>query len=159
MSNVKKIPDGFHSVTPCLSLKNSNDAINFYQKAFNAQKLYVMPGPDGKGVMHASIKIGDSIIMLGDESPEQGCSSAETLGNSPISLFLYVNNVDDAFKKAIDAGCVETMPVCDMFWGDRCGSLKDPFGYSWMLATHTADLSEAEIQEGAKAFCAAAGKS
>jgi len=154
----KPIPEGFHSVTPCLTVKNSLEAIDFYKKAFGAKQLDVFPGPDGKSTMHATIRIGDSILMLGDERPGQDCRSAESLGSSPVSLFIYVPNADAVFEKAVDAGSEVVMPVDDMFWGDRCGTLKDPFGYSWMIATHTRDLSYEEVQEGAEAFFAAAAK-
>lgn len=154
----KSIPEGFHSVTPCLTLKNSIEAIEFYRKAFGAKQLDVFPGPDGKSTMHATIQIGDSILMMGDERPEQDCRSAESLGASPVSLFIYVPNVDKVFEQALDAGATATMPVDDMFWGDRCGALKDPFGYSWMIATHTRDLTPEEVQEGAQAFFTAAAK-
>jgi len=153
----KSIPEGFHSVTPCLTLKNSLEAIEFYRKAFGAKQLDVFPGPDGHSTMHATIKIGDSIIMMGDERPMQDCRSAESLGASPVSLFIYVPNADAVFEKAIDAGSEVIMPVDDMFWGDRAGTLKDPFGYSWTIATHTRDLSYEEVQQGAQAFFEAAG--
>ena len=149
----------FHAVTPSLTLKNSLKAIEFYKKAFNAKVLGVFPSPDGKGTMHATIQIGDSVLMMGDEQPSQGCSkSAESLGASPVSLFVYVPDVDKAFKQAISAGAEQTMPVADMFWGDRCGALKDPFGYSWMIATHIADLSKDEVRQGAQSFFAGMGK-
>lgn len=152
------IPEGFHAVTPCLMLKDSLRAIEFYKKAFGAEGLDVFPAPDGKGTMHATIRIGDSILMMGDERPEQDCKSAETLGASPISLYIYVPNVDPAFKQAIDAGATEIMSVTDMFWGDRCGTLKDPFGYAWTVATHTRDLTQEKIQQGAQSFFAAVAK-
>ena len=157
-TSVNPIPEGYHSVTPSLSLKDSREAIEFYKKAFNAEVLDLMPGPDGKGTMHATIKIGNSILMMGDENPEQGCQSAESLGASPVSLCIYLPNVDEAFQRAIAAGGTETMPVTDMFWGDRCGSLTDPFGYKWWIGTHTRDLTQKEIQEGALAAYANAGK-
>lgn len=154
----KSIPEGFHSVTPCLTLKNSLEAIEFYKKAFGAKQLDVFPAPDGKSTMHATIKIGDSIIMMGDERPMQDCRSAESLVASPVSLFIYVPDADSVFEQAVDAGSEVIMPVDDMFWGDRAGTLKDPFGYSWTIATHTRDLSYDEVQEGAKSFFAAAAK-
>lgn len=157
-TKVKAIPEGFHTVTPCLTLKNSLEAIEFYKRAFGAKELGVFPAPGGKSTMHATIQIGDSILMMGDEMPDQGCKSAESLGASPIGLYLYVPNVDAAFKQAVTAGATATMPVADMFWGDRCGSLKDPFGYAWTIATHTRDLTEEEVQEGAKSFFAKTGK-
>jgi PhnB protein len=151
---VQSIPGGYHSVTPSLTLKDCNKAIEFYKKAFNAKVIDVAPNPGGKGVMHAVIQIGDSLLMMGDEVPGMTAKSAETLGASPISLYVYVPNVDEAFKQAVAAGAVAQMPVADMFWGDRAGNLKDPFGYSWMLATHTKDLGKDEIKKGAEAFFA-----
>ena len=154
----KPIPEGYHTITPMFVLKNSRKAIEFYKKAFGATEKHVMPGPDGKGVMHAEIKIGDSTIMLGDENPECTNKSAETMGGSPISLYLYVKDVDAAFQRAVSAGGTSRMPVQDMFWGDRVGSLQDPFGYSWTLATHVADVSPEEMARGAEAMFAGAGK-
>lgn len=151
-SQVKPIPDGFHTVTPSLTLKDSLKAIAFYKKAFSAEELGVFPSPDGKSTMHAVIKIGDSILMMGDEMAP--CKSAETTGSSPISFFIYVPNVDAAFKQAVAAGAEAVMPVEEAFWGDRCGMVKDPFGYSWMIGTHTRDLSEEEVRQGAQAFFA-----
>jgi uncharacterized glyoxalase superfamily protein PhnB len=155
-TKVDAIPEGFHAVTPCLTLKDSLEAIEFYKKAFGAKELCVFPSPDGKGTMHATIQIGDSILMMGDERPEMGCKSAESLGESPISLYVYVPNVDAVYRQAVAAGATEVMPLGDMFWGDRCGTLKDPFGYGWTIATHTRDLTQEEIQEGAESFFAAA---
>ncbi len=108
--------------------------------------------------MHATIQISDSILMMGDENLEQSCKSAETLGGSPISLFIYVPNADAAFKQAVAAGGTAAMPVADMFWGDRAGSIKDPFGYSWMIATHTQDLTQKQIRKGAESFFAQMAK-
>lgn len=154
-SDVRPIPDGYHTLTPNLTFKDSSKALEFYQSAFGATVLGQMLSPDGRSMMHAVMKIGDSILMMGDEMPSEGCSkSAETLGGSPISLYVYVPNVDEAFKRAESSGATVTMPVTDMFWGDRCGNLIDPFGYSWMLATHTNDLTEDEIKKGAQKFFA-----
>lgn len=155
---VKSIPDGFHAVTPCLTLKNSLAAIEFYKKAFGAKVLSVFPAPDGKRTMHATIMIGDSILMMGDEMPDQKCLSAESLDASPVSLYIYVPNADAIFDRAIAAGASVTMPVAEMFWGDRCGMLKDPFGYSWSIATHTQNLTDDEVKQGALSFLAKAGK-
>lgn len=149
----KPIPDGFRSVTPSLTFKDSAKALEFYHEAFGGTILARMPNPDGKGTMHATMKIGDSIVMMGDEMPgSETCKSAETIGSSPVSLFMYVTDVDAAFDKAVKAGAKAAMPVMDMFWGDRCGSLIDPFGYTWMIGTHIKDLSHEEIQKGAAAF-------
>ncbi|MBU5612985.1 VOC family protein [Geomonas azotofigens] len=147
----KPIPEGFHSVTAMFMFKDCRKAIDFYKNAFGAVERYAMPGPDGRGIMHAELQVGDSIIMMGDEFPGENCKSAETLGASPISFYLYVDNVDAAFRRALEAGATEKMAVQEMFWGDRAGSLQDPFGYNWMLATHTRDLSPEEISAGAKA--------
>jgi uncharacterized glyoxalase superfamily protein PhnB len=148
----KPIPEGFHALTPTLVFKDSRRAIAFYQKALGAKELMSMPGPDGKGVMHAELKVGDSIIMMSDERPGMPCRSAETLGNSPVNFFVYVADADAGFKKAVEAGGIQEMPVQDMFWGDRAGSFKDPFGYSWMIATHKKDMTPEEIAQGAETF-------
>jgi PhnB protein len=150
----KPVPDGYHSVTPSFMFKDSLKAIEFYKKAFGAKVLDVFPNPAGRGTMHATIQIGNSIVMMGDENPGMNCRSAETLGTSPITLFVYVPDVDAAFQQAIAAGGTATMPVADMFWGDRAGSIQDPFGYSWMIATHTRDLTKDEVREGAEEFFA-----
>jgi PhnB protein len=152
------IPEGYHTVTPILVLKDAREAIEFYKEAFGAVEQEVTPSPDGRGILHASLKIGDSTIMLGEERPDCPCKSAETLGASPISLYLYVEDVDAAFRRAVDAGGSSRMPVEDMFWGDRMGTVTDPFGYTWMLATHVADLSPEEIARGAEAACAAGAR-
>ena len=147
---IKTIPEGYQSVTPMFIFKDARKAMEFYKKAFGAQERFVMPGVDGKGVMHAEVQIGTSIIMIGEESPHCPSKSAETMGGSPIGFYVYLENVDAAFKKAVDAGAVIQMPVEDMFWGDRMGTVQDPFGYTWSLASHTKDLMPEEIQEGAK---------
>lgn len=152
------IAEGFHSVTPMLMFRDARKAIEFYKRAFGAVERYAMPGPDGKGVMHAELLIGNSIIMMGEEHPNEQCKSAETLGGSPVSFYIYLENVDDAFQKALTAGAETRMPVQDMFWGDRVGTVQDPFGYSWSLATHTKDMSAQELEEGAKAAFAAMAK-
>ncbi len=150
----KAIPEEYHSVTPMFVFKDARKAIEFYKRAFGAQERYAMPGPDGKGVMHAELRIGNSIIMMGEEDPQQPCKSAETTGGSPVSFYLYLEKVDEAFRTALDAGAEVRMPVQDMFWGDRVGTVQDPFGYSWTLATHIKDLTPQEIQQGAQAFFA-----
>jgi PhnB protein len=158
----KPIPDGYHTLTPILVFNDCRKAIAFYKKAFGAVEQYVMDRPDGTGVMHAAIKIGDSIIMLCDEHAECPHKSVETIGASPISMFLYVKNVDTAFEQAVTAGGEPQMPVQEMFWGDRAGSITDPFGFCWMLATHVKDRTHDEIRLGAEEACAAghgAGKS
>lgn len=156
----QSMPEGYHTLTPSFTFKDCKKAIEFYKKAFSAKVLDLVPNLNGQGTMHAAIQIGNSIIMMGDEMPgaENCAKSAETLGGSPISLYLYVPNVDQAFNQAVAAGGTETMPVADMFWGDRCGTLKDPFGYSWMIATHKQDLNQEQIRKGAEAFFAQMAK-
>ena len=149
-TSVKPIPEGFHTVTPGLVVKDANKAIDFYKKALGAQELVRMPGPDGK-IMHAELKIGDSIIFLSDEMPNPGnVKSPQSLGGCTGTLNIYVPNVDETFKQAIAAGGKETMAVADQFWGDRYGSLVDPFGYSWGILTHKEDVSPQEMGERMK---------
>jgi len=143
--SVKPIPDGYHSITPYLTVRGAERAIEFYKQAFGATERGVMKGPDGK-VMHAEIMIGDSVIMLGDEMPEFGALSPESIGGSPLGLHIYVDGVDAAFDRAVKAGAHVEMPVMDQFWGDRYGKLKDPFGHKWSIATHTKDLSVDEMK-------------
>jgi uncharacterized glyoxalase superfamily protein PhnB len=152
---VKAVPDGFHTITPHLTVRDANRALDFYQKAFGAEVLHVMPAPGGK-VMHAAIKIGDSIVMLADEFPEYGGTSASAGDSTSCSgdaLHIYIDNVDAAFERAVSAGATVKMPVMDMFWGDRYGQVIDPFGHRWSLATHTRDMTPEEMnREQEKAF-------
>lgn len=151
----KAIPKGYHSVTPSFTFKDSQKALNFYKKAFGAKVLGTFPNlMGGKGLMHAVMQIGDSMIMMGDEMPGMKCESAETMGGSPVSFFIYVPNVDAAFKKALAAGAKVEMSVTDQFWGDRAGSVKDPFGHSWMIATHKHDYTKAQVKKNAMDFFA-----
>ena len=136
------------------SIRGAAGAIEFYKRAFGAQEVMRMPAPGGNTVMHAEIKIGDSIIFVGDEFPDMGCRSPESLGGSAASLHIYVPDVDAAFKRAMDAGAKVRMPVMDMFWGDRYGKVADPFGHEWGLATHKEDLKPDEIAKRAAAHFA-----
>jgi PhnB protein len=145
------IPKGYHTVTPDLCVAGAAKAIEFYQKALGAEEIMRFPGPDGR-LMHAEIRVGDSIIMLGDEMPEQGARSPRSYGGTPVSFFIYRENVDAAWKQAVDAGAKEIMPLQDMFWGDRTGCLEDPFGHRWWLAQHIEDLTPEEIKRNAEAF-------
>jgi len=143
---VKPIPDGYHTLTPFLTCRDAARAIEFYKKAFGAEvRGGVAKGPDGK-VMHAELKIGDSIIMLSDEFPEFGSLSPQAVGGSGMGLHIYLDGVDAAFDRAVKAGAQVEMPVMDQFWGDRYGKLKDPFGHKWSIATHVKDLSEEEMK-------------
>jgi PhnB protein len=153
-SKVKPIPEGYHSVTPYLIIKNAADAIEFYKKAFGATELFRIDQPDGK-IGHAEIKIGDSPIMLSDEFPAMGHRGPQSLGGSPVSIMLYVEDVDTVVKRATTAGAKLDRPVEDKFYGDRAGSLTDPFGHIWHIGTHKEDVSPEEMEKRA---AAAAGK-
>ena len=147
MTNVSPIPEGMNSLTPYLVLKDSVAAMEFYEKAFGAEQLMRMSGPGGQGTVHAEMKVGTSVFMLTDENPEWNLKSAMSMGGSPISLMLYVEDVDAAFAQAVAAGCEAVFPVSDMFWGDRMGKVEDPFGFQWALATHIEDVPPKEMDE------------
>lgn len=146
------IPTGYEGITPYLIVPNSIQAIKIYQKAFDAETVMILPGPVEGTTMHAEIKVFDNMVMLSDENPQWGCSAPNTIGGTAVSLHVYVEDVNTAFQKALDAGFTEAMPLMDAFWGDRFGKLKDPFGHEWSLATHTVDLSPEEIKAGAQKF-------
>src|ERR1035437_8284 len=135
MNTVQPIPPDMHSITPHLVCRGAADAIAFYVKAFGAVELGRLPSPDGR-LMHAMVKIGDSPLMLVDEYPEQGCLGPQAQQGSPVTIHLYVKDVDDTVARAVKAGARITMPVADMFWGDRYSRLEDPFGHQWSVATH-----------------------
>jgi uncharacterized glyoxalase superfamily protein PhnB len=145
------VPKNYHTVTPSLMVDGAAKAIDFYKKALGAEEVMRFPGPDGR-IMHAEIRIGDSVIMLGDEMPEQGARGPKSIGGTPVSFFVYRENVDAAWKRALDAGAKEVMPLIDQFWGDRAGCLEDPFGHHWWLAQHIQDLTPEELQKNAEAF-------
>lgn len=152
MTKVDPIPQGYHTISPVLTVSDAKGAIEFYKNAFGAEEGQICMDHDGKHVMHAELKIGDSMIMLNDEVPQMGCVSPRTLGGSPVSLFLYVDNVDAFFERAIKNGAAVTMPVADQFWGDRYGQLTDPYGHKWGVATHVADLTRDEIKKATEEF-------
>ena len=143
-TKVKAIPDGYHSVTPYLIIDGAARAIDFYKRAFDAKELLRIPSPGDK-IGHAEIKIGDSVIMLADEHPEMDARSPTHFGGSPVSIMVYVEDVDRQFKQAIAAGATAVRPIADQFYGDRSGTLKDPFGHSWHLSTHKEDVSMEEM--------------
>ena len=145
MANLKPVPDGMHSVTPHLVCAGAADAIEFYKKAFGAVELARLPGPQGK-LMHAAIRVGDSVVMLVDEMPEWGSLGPKALKGSPVTIHLYVDDADAFAARAVKAGAKLTMPVDDMFWGDRYGRLEDPFGHHWSVATHVRDVTPEEMQ-------------
>ncbi len=144
---VKKMPEGYHSVTPYLVVGDAARAIDFYKRAFGASELTRMGGPGGK-IGHAELKIGDSMIMLSDEM--MGNRSPQTLGGSPVGIFLYVEDVDSVFDRAINAGAKKDAAPADMFWGDRYGKLTDPFGHVWSIATHIEDVAPEEMKKRAQ---------
>jgi uncharacterized glyoxalase superfamily protein PhnB len=151
-NHVKPIPDGMHSLTPHLVCAGAADAIEFYKRAFNAVETARLPSPSGR-LMHAAVRIGDSTLMLVDEFPDMGSFGPKSLKGSPVTIHLFVDDVDATVAQAVAAGATLTMPVQDMFWGDRYGQLEDPFGHHWSVATHQRDLSPAQISEGmAKMF-------
>ena len=145
MANVKAIPDGYHSLTPYLIIKGAADAIDFYKKAFGATELFRMDH-EGK-IGHAELKIGDSPFMLADENPAMGYLGPQSLGGTPVSLMIYVEDVDKIYKQAIDSGGVELKALQDWFYGDRSGTLKDPFGHVWTVATHKEDVTPEEMDK------------
>jgi PhnB protein len=149
----KPIPDGYHVITPALTVKNGGEAIEFYKRALGAEELMRLPGPDGR-LMHAELKIGDSRFMLGEEMPEQGCRAPASIGASTSSLFVYVPDVDKAFRRAVEGGAKALMPPTDMFWGDRFGQVEDPSGHRWGLATHKEDPTPEEMARRQQEFFA-----
>jgi len=144
MSSAKPIPDGYHTVTPHLAVRGAAAALDFYAKAFGAEEIFRLPGPDAK-VMHAEMRVGDSTVMLGEESPEMGATAPPTIGGTAVSLHLYVRDVDASCARAASAGCTIELPPTDMFWGDRYAKLCDPYGHKWGLATHKEDVSPDEL--------------
>ena len=151
-SRIREIPKGFHTATPHLTVADSAEAIDFYKRAFGAEELLRVDGPDGK-IVHAELKIGDSIIMLSDEMPGYS-RSPQSLGGTAVDIFLYVKDVDQVFNRAVAAGAKIAMPLSDMFWGDRYGQVTDPFGHSWSLATHKEDVPLEELRKRTKAAMA-----
>jgi PhnB protein len=143
---VNYIPEGYRTVTPYLSVKGADQAIEWYKKALGAEEVVRMPGPDGK-LMHGEIKIGDSMVMLSEEFPEQGHKSPQSLGGSGVSIHLYVRDCDASYKRAVDAGAKGNMPPMDMFWGDRFGKFTDPYGHQWSVATHIEEVEPAEMEK------------
>lgn len=145
---VKPVPEGYHSITPYLYIRDAAQALDFYKKAFGAEETMRFAQPDGR-VGHAEIRIGDSPIMLADEFPEMGIRSPHSYGGTPVSMLVYVENVDAQFAQALAAGAREIRPVKDQFYGDRSGTLEDPFGHVWTIATHKEDIDMEEMQKRA----------
>jgi PhnB protein len=148
---VKPIPDGYHVLTPYLIVNDAAGAIEFYKQALGAVETMRMSGPDGK-VGHAELKIGPANIMLADEFPQMGATSAKTLGGSPVGLLLYVEDVDDVAARVVAAGARTLRPVQDQFYGDRSGTFEDPYGHKWTISTHKEDVSPEEMRRRSEAF-------
>jgi PhnB protein len=146
---VKPIPEGYNTLTPALAVENAAEAIDFYKAAFGAKERMRMDAPGGK-IAHAELEIGDSLIMLSDPFPQSNIKPPNEAGTSTMSLFMYSEDVDAAVKRAVDAGATLTTEPEDMFWGDRFGTVTDPYGHQWSIATHTRDLSPEEIEEGGR---------
>ena len=147
------IPAGLHTITPSLVIRDAVKAIEFYKRAFGAQEEGKFPGPDGK-IMHASIKIGDSHLYITEENLQYGSKSPQTLGGTPVTIHLYVEDADAVFKKAVDSGCTVRMPIDNQFWGDRYGSVGDPFGHTWSIATQKEQLTPDQMKKRAEEFFA-----
>ena len=157
-AKVKPIPDGYRSVTPYLFIRGAAQAIEFYKQAFDARERMRTPGPNGK-IMHAELDLGDSMIMLADEFPEMNALSPQAVGGSPVMIAIYVNDVDAIFNRAISAGAKPLRPVANQFYGDRSGSLSDPFGHIWNIATHVEDVSPEEMNRRMQAMMNSGQKS
>ena len=149
-TNVKPVPDGYHSVTPYLIVDGAAKAIAFYRQAFGAEELVRMDAPGGR-VGHAELQVGDSRIMLADEFPEMGAKGPKSVGGTPVHLLLYVNDCDAVFARAVGAGATAKKPLADQFYGDRSGTVEDPFGHSWTIATHKEDVAPDEMERRAQA--------
>lgn len=154
----KPIPDGYSTVTATITVREAEKAIEFYKKVFDAKELYRFLGPDGKTIMHAEIMIGNSVVMLADEMPDMGCRSPQSIGGTSSSIYLYVNDADETFNKAVSSGAKPLMPIMDGFWGDRFGSIEDPFGHIWGIATHKKDMTPDEISKAGQEMFKNMGK-
>jgi PhnB protein len=151
---VNSVPDGYHSLTPYVTFRDGSAAIDWYVKFLGATEVMRLPGPGGVGIGHAELKFGDSHLMLADENPEMENRSIEAFGGSPVAFMLYVDDVDSAFAKALEAGATKLRDIANQFYGDRSGTLQDPYGYKWTLATHIEDVSPEEIDARLKAMSA-----
>jgi PhnB protein len=157
-SQVKRVPEGFHTITPGLIVNDAHKALEFYKQAFGAEVLEVKTSPDGSKVLHSEMRIGNSKVFVNDEFPEMGARAPEAGGPQPVSLNLYVEDADTLFTQAVAAGATVIMPLADQFWGDRWGMVTDPFGHVWSVASHVADLSQEEIDKAALEYFSKSGK-
>jgi uncharacterized glyoxalase superfamily protein PhnB len=147
---ISPIPEGFHTITPTLIVDGAAAAIEFYVRAFGAVELFRAASPDGEKIMHAMIQIGDSKVMLGDEFPDWGCRGPRSVGGTPVSLHLYVEDADAFYEAAVAAGVTATMPICDAFWGDRYAKVVDPFGHEWAIASRKRIVGDEELAKAAQ---------
>lgn len=152
MAGVNPIPQGMHTLTPNLVLRNCAKAIDFYKKALGAQEVSRFPAPDGKSIWHAELRIGDSVFFLNDEMPGTERPAPSASNPVPVTMWLYVPDTDAAYRRALGGGAKSTMEPADMFWGDRCAAVADPFGYVWSFATHQKDLTVEEMRRAGEAF-------
>ena len=155
MASVNPIPQGFHTLTPNLTVRDCAKAIEFYKRALGAQEISRMPAPDGTSIWHAELKIGDSIVFVNDEMPGMGRPAPTAQEPVPVTMWLYVQDADAAYKRAVDAGAKSLMEPADMFWGDRCAGVSDPYGYSWSFATHKKDMTQEEMKRAGEEFARA----
>lgn len=149
---VNPVPKGMHSVTPNLTIRGCTRAIEFYMRALGAVEVSRFPSPDGKGIWHAELRIGDSVVFMNDEMPGMNPPAPSVEHPAPASFWLYVTDCDAAFTRAVNAGATAKMPPADMFWGDRCGMVADPFGYNWTFATHVKDMTQDEMRRAGEEF-------
>jgi PhnB protein len=152
MAGVNPIPQGMHTLTPNLVIRDCAKAIAWYERALGAKEIHRMTAPDGKSVWHAELRIGDSVVFMNDEMPGMGRPAPAAGSPVPVTMWLYVQDCDAAFKRAVDAGAKSLMDPADMFWGDRCAGVADPFGYLWSFATHQKDLTEDEMRRAGQEF-------
>jgi PhnB protein len=152
MADVKPVPEGYHTVTPSLIVGDAAGALEFYKRALGAEEIFRMTSPDGASVVHAEMRIGDSVIFLSDECPDSNYRSPQTLSGNSVGFYLYVEDADASFDKAIAAGSTSVRPMQDMFWGDRLGTVVDPYGHQWTFSTHVRDVSPEEMAEASQAF-------
>jgi uncharacterized glyoxalase superfamily protein PhnB len=151
-SDVKPVPEGYHTITPSLAVNNAADALEFYKRALEAEEICRMASPDGDMIVHAEMRIGNSVFFLADECPDMEFRSPTSLGGSPVGFYLYVEDADASFNRAVQAGATSVRAVEDMFWGDRLGTVADPYGHKWTFSTHVKDVSPEEMEEASHAF-------
>jgi PhnB protein len=159
MAQTNPIPQGMHTVTPNLVIRNCTQAIEFYKRALGAQEVSRFPAPDGKSIWHAELRVGDSVVFMNDEMPGMTNTAPSAERPAPVTMWLYVKDCDAAYRRAVDAGATSKMEPADMFWGDRTASIVDPYGYSWSFATHVKDMTQEEMRRAGEEFARNMGAS